>query len=150
MDQCLVFQHVCAFPCVKVCVYLYAPLYIVNLCVYVTWYIVNLRIPFPIRDFVYSEPTCIRGLVNGEPVYTFLSSFLLFACYIVIFHLRVSPSRTTLVSYLYLMPTISPFVLDGNNHTKSLSPFDIKGKERTKIFSPLIYILMSILPLSTC
>jgi len=26
------------------------------------------------------------------------------------------------------MSTISPFGLDGNNHTKSLSPFDIKGK----------------------
>jgi len=26
-----------------------------------------------------------------------------------------------------IMPTISPFGLDGNN-TKSLSPFDIKGK----------------------
>ena len=48
------------------------------------------------------------------------------------------------------MPTISPFGLDGNNHTKSLSPFDIQCKGWTKIFSPLIYILLSILPLSTC
>ena len=33
-----------------------------------------------------------------------------------------------------IMPTISPFGLDGNN-TKSLSPFDIKGKGWTKMFS---------------
>ena len=33
-----------------------------------------------------------------------------------------------------IMPTISPFGLDGKN-TKSLSPFDIKGKGQTKIFS---------------
>ena len=35
---------------------------------------------------------------------------------------------------LIIMPTISPFGLDGNN-TKSLSPFDTKDKGRTKIFS---------------
>jgi len=35
-----------------------------------------------------------------------------------------------------IMPTISPFGLDGNNNTKSLSPFDIKGKGQTKLFSP--------------
>jgi len=35
-----------------------------------------------------------------------------------------------------IMPTISPFGLDGNKNTKSLSPFDIKGKGWTKMFSP--------------
>jgi len=80
---------------------LYAPLYIANVCVYTTWSMVNLRIHFHIHDFVYSEPTCICGLVNGELAYTFLSSFLLFTCYTVIFHLGELPSRTTLVSYLY-------------------------------------------------
>ena len=48
---------------------------------------------------------------------------------------------------LAIMPTISPFGLDGNHHTKSLSPFDIKGKGRTKI---ILSILLSILPLSIC
>lgn len=48
------------------------------------------------------------------------------------------------------IPTISLFGLDDNHNTKSLSPFDIKGKGRTKIFSSLIYILLSMLPLSTC
>jgi len=31
------------------------------------------------------------------------------------------------IKYNIIMPTISPFGLDGNN-TKSLSPFDMKGK----------------------
>jgi len=60
-----------------------------------------------------------------------------------------------------IMPTISPFGLDGNN-TKSLSPFDIKGKGQTKIFSfldkysavhtPPKYLLKSlnVLPLCIC
>ena len=70
-----------------------------------------------------------------------------------------------------IMPTISPFGVDGNN-TKSLSPFDIKGKGQIKIFSsfaihtppecllkslnelPPLYMPrctnMSMLPLSTC
>ena len=47
-----------------------------------------------------------------------------------IFYERVSIKYNTCI----IMPTISPFGLDGNN-TKSLSPFDIKGKGRTKIFS---------------
>ena len=46
------------------------------------------------------------------------------------FYERVSITYNTCI----IMPTISPFGLDGNN-TKSLSPFDIKGKGRTKIFS---------------
>ena len=75
-DQNLVFQHVRTFPSMKVHVY--------DICA-----------------FVYSEPACIRGLVYSELAYTFLSSFLLFTCYTVIFHLRDFPSRTTLVSYLY-------------------------------------------------
>ena len=60
-----------------------------------------------------------------------------------------------------IMPTISPFVLDGNN-TKSLPPFDIKGKGRIKMFSfldnlsvihtPPKYLLKSLneLPLCIC
>lgn len=58
-----------------------------------------------------------------------------------------------------IMPTISPFGLDGNN-TKSLSPFDIKGKGRTKIFSflekhsavhtPPEYLLKSLNDLRLC
>jgi len=68
------------------------------------------------------------------------------------------PSRTTLVSYLWvschqgkhlIMPIISPFGLDGNHHSRSLSPFDIKGKGKTEKFSPWVYLLLSILPLST-
>jgi len=39
------------------------------------------------------------------------------------FYERVAIKYNTCI----IMPTISPFVLDGNN-TKSLSPFDIKGK----------------------
>jgi len=58
-----------------------------------------------------------------------------------------------------IIPTISPFGLDGNN-TKSLSPFDIKGKGRTKIFSflerhsdvhtPPEYLLKSLNELPLC
>jgi len=47
-----------------------------------------------------------------------------------LFYERVAIKYSTCI----IMPTISPFVLDGNN-TKSLPPFDIKGKGRTKIFS---------------
>ena len=47
-----------------------------------------------------------------------------------IFYERVAIKYNTCI----IMPTISPFGLDGNN-TKSLSPFDIKGKGWTKIFS---------------
>ena len=104
---------------------LYTPLYILNLCVYATWYIVNLCIPL----FLHS---CYLPAI--------LWSFIWESCH----------QGQHLCHTCIIMPTISPFGLDGNNHTKSLSPFDIKGKGRTKIFSPLIYILLSILPLSTC
>ena len=74
-----------------------------------------------------------------------------------IFYERVAIKYNTCI----IMPTISPFGLDGNN-TKSLSPFDIKGKGRTKIFSfqddhsavhtPPEYLLKSLneLPLCIC
>lgn len=68
MDQNLDFQRICAFPSVKVCVY-------------------------DIRGLVYSELACIRGLVDSEPVYTFIYSFLLVTYYTVIFHLRELPSE---------------------------------------------------------
>ena len=74
-----------------------------------------------------------------------------------IFYERVAIKYNTCI----IMPTISPFGLDGNN-TKSLSPFEIKGKGRTKIFSfedkhsavhtPPEYLLKSLneLPLCIC
>jgi len=113
MDQNLVFQHVRTFPSIKMCVYV-------------------------IHAFVYSQPACIRDLIDGEPAYTlflyvplyvvnlhvyagwsivnlcipFFFHSLLFTCYIVIFQLRVLPSRTTPVSYLYHNAN--------NNHYKAM------------------------------
>ena len=93
--------------------------------------------------------TCVYMLLcQGEPAYTSLWSSILWSWPIALwpiiwvsFHQGQHLYHTCII-----MPTISPFGLDGNNHTKSLSPFDLKGKGRTKIFSPLIYILLSYSP----
>jgi len=125
-DQNLVFQHVRTFPSMKVHVYIYA-----------TWPMVNPRVYTPL-----SQWTCV-----------YLSDHLFFAIYLLYYNLVIWVSchqGQHLYHTCIIMPTISPFGLDGNNHTKSLSPFDIKGKGWTKILSSLIYILLSILPLSTC
>ena len=117
-----------------------------NLCVYATWSMVNLRINFRIRDFVYSEPTCIHGFVNGEPVYTFLSSFLLFTCYTVIFHLRELPSRTTLVSYMYHNANNLPLWHQGQRADQDILSLDI----HSIVHTPPEYMLKSLIELSLC
>ena len=121
-DQNHSFQHVHTFPSLKLCVYIYVPS-IHRTCVYML-------------------------LCHSEPTYTSLWSLILCSWPTALWSI-------IWVSYhqgqnLYIMPTISHFGLDANNHTKSLSLFDIKGKGQTNIFSSLIYIMLSILPLSTC
>ena len=64
--QNLVFRHVRAFPCVKVCVYdIRAFVYSDPVCIHYSVY----NEPAYIRDLVYSEPAYVHDLVYSEPGY---------------------------------------------------------------------------------
>ena len=68
------------------------------------WYILLLIVGWPREWYCRLQVwMLVTNAYGADHIWCihFLSSFFLFTCYTMIFHLRELPSRTTLVSYLY-------------------------------------------------